>query len=63
MNYRTELNQLIIVANNTLKRKGYTKVIRLDDKHFTCDDFRISPTMSIKNLCNWLNGFISGLDF
>jgi hypothetical protein len=63
MTPKAELNQMIIVANNTLKRKGYTKIIRLDGKHFTSDDFRISPSMSIKNLIIWLDGFISGLEF
>ena len=68
MKYKSELNQLIIVANNTLKRKGsiYTlKLEKYDGYAIVCNDglTKLSPRMSISNLYNWLGGFIEGLEF
>lgn len=67
MKYKSELNQLIIIANNTLKRKSKEFELELDKD---CSGYRIcngysflSPRMSVKNLIIWLNGFIEGLDF
>lgn len=75
MKYKAELNQLITVANNTLKRKGsmnqlssnYAKYYggyRITSYNEKTDiESELSPRMSCANICNWLNGFIEGLDF
>jgi hypothetical protein len=68
MTPRSELNQMIIVANNTLKHRGSIYTLELEKYNgyaITCNGglTKISPRMSIKNLTIWLDGFISGLEF
>jgi hypothetical protein len=74
MKYKSELNQLLDVANNKLAPlysrdchpkpriilKDNTLVLYFSE---TTKERELSPKMSISNLCNWLNGFISGLEF
>ena len=74
MKYKSELTQLVTVANNTLKRHNSPTAVSYD--HITNSGYRLktyneesdierelSPRMSIKNLIIWLNGFIEGLDY
>ena len=71
MKYKNELNQLVAIANNTLMYQNPPYKIELEHYNgyaiILRDSFdntiKLSPRMSIKNLCNWLNGFISGLEF
>jgi len=71
MKYKSELNQLIIVANNRLQNHCKTSIrirlgefviiqYNLQNPEYT---YTISPHLSWSNLTIWLNGFIEGLDF
>jgi hypothetical protein len=74
MTPRSELNQMIIVANNNLKYGHKPVTLRYD--HITGSGYRIiayndrldsdieiSPRLSLSNLIIWLDGFIDGLEF
>jgi hypothetical protein len=68
MNSRSELNQMLIIANNRLhnpyhvisceKYEGYRIIITdIQKDRFT----ELSPRMSVKNLVIWMSGFIEGI--
>jgi hypothetical protein len=79
MTPKSELNQMIIVANNKLHQNtnplinpyAVNKFLALKKyngyaitiAYANDDPILLSPRMSIKNLTIWLDGFISGLDF
>jgi hypothetical protein len=71
MTPRAELNQLIIVANNTLKHNNNPAILQLEKysgyaimlAYENEQLIKLSPRLSAKNLIIWLNGFIEGLDF
>ena len=68
MTPRAELNQMLIVANNTLKHKNNPVMLQLDKnaggyRIMLRDSRELSPRLSAKNLIIWLDGFIEGLEF